>query len=494
MRSLSALPNIRIVLDGLMVGKKDMGHLSRLRVVQKLSHPSLCEVVFSLQDHGMIDRHPFRAQSVFSVFVGDERLPLFHGIITAVEYRYGASGGLGLHVRGYDALYFSAKKQRIHTYLDATVPEMAAEMTKASGIGIRALENGPVWRQLLQFRETDLDFLARTAQRSGLYFFLTPENILDIMTLSGNGDTVFLSRGDDLFELTVETNDAASLSSVYTSGWDPFLAEFHDGSASSDNGEGQQRKLVDIPLRNSLEAEAVSKAELDRSGAHALSARGVAGGNRRLMPGVTVLVDGIHPLLKKKFLISEVAHTITHDTGYVSSFSSLPPDFRTADTGTNATFGRVIDVDDPENRGRIKAVLPAMEHAQTEWMNVVLPAAGNNKGAVMLPDVDDQVLILFLNNDPARGVVMGGVFGASQQPEHWGVSDSAVKRYCFVTPEGQKITLNDTRRGIRVENREGSYLELYPDAVTLHAATDLVIRAPEKNITVLGRNIDFQKG
>jgi len=494
MKSIAVMPKIEIALGERTISQTDLRCLSRISVLQKLSHPTVCEVVFKPTDHGFSDLYPCRKQSVLSVFVKGEIFPLFRGIITAVETRYNPDGSMTLLVRGYDALYFSGKKQRIHTHLETTIPEMAKEMTKDSGIGIKALEAGPVWRQLVQYRETDLDFLARMAQRSGLYFMVNRENNLEIMNLSGNDDLVFLTRGDDLFELSVETNDAPVLSSVYASGWDPFLAEFHDGHSSSDSSDGQERKLMDIALRSRLEAETISKAELDRCRACETSIKGVADGNSRLMPGVTVIIGGIHPLLKKDFVLTEVAHTLATDTGYVSEFTSVPPDFRNSDTGSSATFGMVIDIDDPEHLGRIKASLPSFENAETDWMNVVLPAAGKNKGAIMLPDVGDQVLILFLNNDPARGVVAGSVFGSAQQPPDWGIEDNKVKRYCFVTPEGQKLTLDDDKQGVKIENRGGSYLEIYPETVTLHSATDLVIQAPEKKITILGQTIDFKKG
>lgn len=494
MKPIATLPKIEIALGESTVSPTDLRCLSRVRVLQKLSHPTVCEVVFKPSDHGFMDLYPCRKQSAFSVFVKGEILPLFRGIITAVETRYDSEGGLTFLIRGYDALYFSGKNQRIHTHLETTLPEMAKEMTTDSGLAIKPFETGPVWRQLVQYRETDLDFLARTAQRSGLYFMVNRENTLEIMGLSGNGDLVALTRGEDLFELSIETNDAPVLASVYASGWDPFLAEFHDGLSTSENAEGQERKLLDIPLRNTMEAETVSKAELDRCMACETSVKGVAEGNSRLIPGATVLIDGIHPLLKKDFVLTEVEHSITFDAGYISEFSSLPPDFRVSDAGTSATFGYVTDIDDPEHLGRLKASLPSFENAETDWMTVVLPAAGKSKGAIMLPDVGDQVLILFLNNDPARGVVAGSVFGSSQQPPDWGIEDNKVKRFCFVTPEGQKFTLDDGKKGVKVENSAGSYLEIYPETVTLHSATDLVIQAPEKKITILGQTIDFKKG
>jgi phage baseplate assembly protein gpV len=494
MRPVTETPDIHMVLGGLTIDRADLARLVHVRITEKLSHPAQCEVVFLCADPAFADRYPCPVKSPLTVFVNGSLFPLFNGTVTATEYAYDPEGILTLRVRGYDALYSLAKNQKIHTHLNVTVPEMARDMVKETGLSVSAVEEGPVWRQLVQYRETDLDFLARTAQRSGLYFTVNRAGVLEIMALSGNGDIVPLTRGTDLFELAVEMNDAPAIGSVFTGGWDPFLVEYHDGKAQNGDGDYHNRKLTDIPVRNTLEAETVAKAESSRLKAHEILMRGVAEGNVRLAPGCTVVIGNIHLFLPRSAVVTEAVHTISAESGFLSEFTTVPPDFRQPDSGTSATFGRVTDIGDPERLGRVRAVLPSFENAETDWMNVVFPGAGEGKGAVLLPDVDDQVLILFLNNDPGRGVVLGGVFGSGAKPSDFGIDKGEVKRFSFTTPGGQKFTLDDKRKGIKAENYDGSYVELYPGKVTIHSETDLLIQAPRKNITVLGDTIDFKKG
>jgi uncharacterized protein involved in type VI secretion and phage assembly len=495
MKPFAVIPKIVLTLGGSDVRPEDLRYLSYLRVFQSLSRPTLFEAAFSGTDSGFHERYPCKRTSPLAVRLADEALPLFTGIVTAVEHRFGPSGEARLAVRGYDRLYLAGKRQRTHTHIQTTVAEIAGDMVREYGIGVIPHgEAGPVWHQLVQYNETDLDFLARTAQRSGLYVFLNRENRLSVMSLAGTGDTVDLTLGDNLFELTLEDNDAPALASVYASGWDPFLAEFHDGKADGGADDGQERRLLDIPLRNSDEADAVTRSEQDRCAAHEATARGVADGTPQLAPGVTLRVGGVDSRLSSDYVITEVDHTFSPDSGYVSEFATVPPDFRKPDAGVSGTFGFVTDIGDPENLGRIKAVLPTFENIETEWMNVLMPAAGKNKGTVMLPDTGDQVLILFLNNDPARGVVIGSVYGSGQQPPDWGIDKNTVSRFTFLTPGGQRITLDDTADGIRLENRKGSCIELYPDTVTLRAETRLIIEAPDNRITIRGKAIDFEKG
>lgn len=155
-------------------------------------------------------------------------------------------------------------------------------------------------------------------------------------------------------------------------------------------------------------------------------------------------------------------------------------------------IGIVSNLDDPEELGRLRAVLPSLGGIETGWLGVVTTGAGNGKGFVALPDVEDQVLVLFAREDLTQGVVLGSLFGAKRSPD-WGLEDGQVRRYTLQTPGGQKIVLDDSGTRIRLENRAGSYLEMTPEKVLLHAMTGLEIRAPGNPIVIRGGSVDFRR-
>jgi hypothetical protein len=75
----------------------------------------------------------------------------------------------------------------------------------------------------------------------------------------------------------------------------------------------------------------------------------------------------------------------------------------------------------------------------------------------------------------------------------WGVDGSAVKRYVLRTPGGQRVRLDDTKQVIRLENSDGSYIEMSPEKVMLHAQRDLEIEAPGCTLVLRAKKIDFQR-
>jgi uncharacterized protein involved in type VI secretion and phage assembly len=155
------------------------------------------------------------------------------------------------------------------------------------------------------------------------------------------------------------------------------------------------------------------------------------------------------------------------------------------------TFGVVVSVDDPDALGRVKVMLPTYGDVETDWMGVVVPGAGSGKGLVALPDVEDQVLVLFARGDPTKGVVVGGLYGAEAPPDT-GVEGGAVRRYTFRTPGEQQVQLDDERETIRLENSDGSFIELSPEKTTLHSNVRLEIEAPGRPVVIRGRSIDFE--
>jgi phage baseplate assembly protein gpV len=109
------------------------------------------------------------------------------------------------------------------------------------------------------------------------------------------------------------------------------------------------------------------------------------------------------------------------------------------------------------------------------------------------PDVGDLVLVLCPHADPARGIVLGGLYGMDAHPDP-GVEDGAVKRFTLRTPGGQVLKLDDTGQIIRFDNSDGSFVELAPGTVKLHSNVDLEIEAPGQAVVIRGSTIDFQQG
>ena len=203
-------------------------------------------------------------------------------------------------------------------------------------------------------------------------------------------------------------------------------------------------------------------------------------------------VAGIANHLAGQYVLASAIHQISRRTGFVTEISTVPPIMESSTKTVTAEWGTVTRIDDPNGLGRVSVSLPAIGKVETDWMGVVAAGAGSGKGLVVMPDVGDQVLVLFVGGDTSQGVVLGGLYG-THGPGDYGIDGGSVRRFILATPGGQKIKLDDGEECIRVEDKGGSFLELSPKKARLHSAVDLEIEAPGCGVVIRGKTIDFRE-
>jgi uncharacterized protein involved in type VI secretion and phage assembly len=119
--------------------------------------------------------------------------------------------------------------------------------------------------------------------------------------------------------------------------------------------------------------------------------------------------------------------------------------FELVTTELNSSYlAEVVSVQDPDNRSQVQVRLYSFDgvegHDAPIWARVALPFAGNNRGAFMLPDVGDEVLVTFLNGDARFPIVVGGLWnGSAAAPEELG--GDRVDRWTIVGKAGTRIAI-----------------------------------------------------
>lgn len=121
------------------------------------------------------------------------------------------------------------------------------------------------------------------------------------------------------------------------------------------------------------------------------------------------------------------------------------------DIPTPGLFGQhylaeVVSVKDPNNLSRVQVRLFHFAQADGQeaevWARVAVPFAGADRGAFLLPDVGDEVLVAFLHGDPRLPVIVGSLWnGNAGAPESLGGSGDRIDRWTFVGRAGTRIAI-----------------------------------------------------
>ncbi len=507
MKAATAVGRLEVELSGTPLTEAEAGRLAAITVQQCLSMPAQLELLFQGADADLATKAAVLV-GLSAVVRGDpDRETLFKGDVTAVEFGYGPDGGLDIRVRAYDALHRLRKRQSVRGFSNLDVRGLANQLAGAIGLSVNARDSGHQRPQVVQWRQTDLGLLTEATAAAGLYFAATPDS-LELFSLEGGGGaSIDLSLGDDLFEAGFEINGDDAVDSVSAAGWDPTTGKRFKEKATSarsgrtagarvplgDLGGEPERTLANLVGRDADDVRALAQGGLDRAIASQVVLRGVAAGHAGIHPGATVSVAGVAQAFAGDYQVTEATHTINAEHGYVTSFSTAPPSVHDTPSAAIVAPGIVERVDDPDGKGRVAVSLPTLPSVETEWMRVVLPAIGEKKGLVALPNKGDEVLVLFPSGDPATGVVLGGLFAGGDAPD-FGVVSGKVQKYTWRTRQGQRIELDEANRRIKLVIPNGSSITLSRNQVSIKAATDMEIAAPGKTIVIKANAVDFQRG
>ena len=163
-------------------------------------------------------------------------------------------------------------------------------------------------------------------------------------------------------------------------------------------------------------------------------------------------------------------------------------------------LAKVVSLSDPESLNRVQVRLIAYDGIEGQdmplWARVVAPFAGNDRGAFFMPDVDDEVLVVFAHGDPRYPLVVGGLWsGANAAPDSIGSGNvrkiiksknaiqitlddtSGQETLKLETPGGQKLTLKDGPGAVTIEDSNGNSIKLESSGVTITASAKVTINA-----------------
>jgi uncharacterized protein involved in type VI secretion and phage assembly len=170
-------------------------------------------------------------------------------------------------------------------------------------------------------------------------------------------------------------------------------------------------------------------------------------------------------------------------------------------------LAEVVNLDDPEGLSRVQVRLMNFDgvdgHDGPVWARVACPFAGSNRGAFLLPDVGDEVFVVFVSGDPRMPVIVGGLWnGNSTSPETIsggrnrrkvirsknGVTitmddQDGQEQFIVETPGGQKVTLKDGPGAILIEDSNGNSAKLETAGVTVTAAAKATVNASSVEIS-----------
>ena len=159
-------------------------------------------------------------------------------------------------------------------------------------------------------------------------------------------------------------------------------------------------------------------------------------------------------------------------------------------------IGVVVKLEgDPDGQDRVLVKIPVIDNnAQGVWTRIASLDAGSSRGACFRPEINDEVIVGFINNDP-RDPIMVGMVHSSKNPAPIPAKDANDEKgfttrskmhisfndktntITIDTPAGNSITLDEKGKNIVIVDQSNNKITLQPPGISLESPKNIDIKA-----------------
>lgn len=174
---------------------------------------------------------------------------------------------------------------------------------------------------------------------------------------------------------------------------------------------------------------------------------------------------------------------------------------RTAEAEAGRVYEPVIalvtDNKDPSKLGRVKIKIPILSNADsTWWAPIIMPGAGKNRGWFFIPEIDDEVLVMFEHGDVNRPLVVAALWNGKDKPPdanpdgdnpHRVIKSRAGSRIFFDDSAEPKIIIEDGGGKGRIT------FDAKNNKIIIEALTgDVCFQAPQGDLKIVAKSAEFK--
>lgn len=374
---------------------------------------------------------------------------------------------------------------------------------------------------LVQYYCTDWDFALSRADACGL-FVCVDGNKIKVKKPAVSGSPVLtVTFGEDITAFDLELTADDQFTQYEAVSWSPKEQKAVKVSASSPslNKQGDlQPKNIASGDSMLLQTDAPTEEKALKQWADGMALKaGLARyqgsvsfyGSAKVKPGTLIELKGLGKRFNGNMFVGSVTHTIKDNEWLTEAGAGVPamnitdePDvvsptasgFLPGLQGLHAAVVKKLD-GDPQKECRIQVELPWMDgKSKLLWARLATMYSTNGMGTYFLPEVNDEVLVGFMNADPTHPVVLGSLYGEKHKPpfeyeaknntkaivtrEKLRIEfDEEKKVITIATPGKNMVEISDDGKSITLTDQHKNEIKMDNGGITLSSAKDITLKA-----------------
>ena len=176
-----------------------------------------------------------------------------------------------------------------------------------------------------------------------------------------------------------------------------------------------------------------------------------------------------------------------------------------AESGESVRQGRILGAvpaivtnnQDPDGMCSVKVSFPWLsEKDESQWARIVAPMAGKERGMYFLPEVDDEVLVVFQHGDLRFPCVVGALWNGKDAPPAKN-DDGKNNLRVIKSRSGHVITLNDEdgKETVEIVDKTGKNSLVFDAAkntITIASEQDIELKAPKGKLKIEAKEVEIK--
>lgn len=539
----SDLPTSTILSDGRQISKAyHVISITVTRSINKISHAKIilldgdvAEETFELSNSE--DFVPGREIEIQAGYHSEEKT-IFKGLVTHHGVKVRKNKPSFLVVECKDPAVKMTIARNSAYYVDMTDGDIIEELIGNHGLTADVEATDAQHQEMVQYYTTDWDFMVARAEVNGKLIFVDDSTIGVKAPDTGQRPVLSLVHGSTIMEFEAAMDARSQLAATRASSWDYSTQELLEADSDSvtfnEHGNIEASGLADVigldamPLRHTGQVEDTqlkswADARLLKSRLAKIIGRVKCQGFGEIKPGHMLELKGVGDRFNGNAYVTGVRQQITARNWETDiQFGSAPQWFaennnvadKPASSLLPAVSGLQIGVvtkleEDPNGEDRIQVRMPIIDPQEDGiWARVASLDAGENRGAFFRPEIGDEVVLGFLNDDPRDAVVLGMLnssakpapITASDDNHEKGVVTRSEMKMIFdddkvsltiETPNGNKIIISDDEGSIVITDENSNSVTMDSAGIAIESPGDINIKA-DGDVNVEGTNTNIK--
>ncbi|WP_298423880.1 type VI secretion system tip protein VgrG [uncultured Kordia sp.] len=460
---------------------------------------------------------------------------IFEGIVTKQSIRIHGAEGSVLVVECRDEAVKMIVGRKSITYAKKKDSDiMSSIIGNYSGLSADVTATTTEWPEQVQYYTTDWDFLLARAETNGMIVTALNGKVSVAAPDADTSSVLTITYGDNLLEFNASLDAVTQLGSAKATSWDYTQQQTASGEASNSYagpGNLSSKTLSEVVGLSDYELQSTapiqssdltnwSKAALVKSAYSKIQGDVKFQGSNLVDPAKYITLAGLGDRFNGDHIISNVHHAIAHGNWITEVSVGLSPIWFTEEPdvmappasgllpGAQGLFNATVKkmYEDPDSQYRVLVDIPLFDPSgEGLWARLTNFYSTSGAGAFFMPEVGDEVVVGFLNEDPRYPIILGSMYSSSNNKPFTGldpdenntikaiVSKSGIniqfdddkKILTLETPSKNTAIFSDDEKSITIKDQNDNKIVMSDSGITITSPKDITIEATQ-NLNLKG--------